>query len=152
MDWNRQSTGGREVAGGGGSQLLFRWNLREAARRNSFVIVSQPDTRHPLRFTFQTIDFGHQLRVGPLLVTVDDDHIEVMAVHFLHLACLFDDFLQFVVLFNKENNNQSPRTVVGCSCSDCAPSSHSIFNYSLQQFSFCLQTSNKSSARRRSMG
>ena len=71
------------------------------------MVAAQPNAGHPLRLALQPVDFGEELRVGALLVAVDEDHVEVVAVDLLHLARLLDDLLQLVVLHGPPDSNKS---------------------------------------------
>lgn len=63
------------------------------------AVAVQPHDRDPLRLSLQPVDFAHQLTVRSFFVSVDDDHVEKVAVNFFHLAGFFNYLFQVVVLF-----------------------------------------------------
>ena len=64
----------------------------------SHVVGIEPVFGHPLRLHLEAVDLAQQLVVGAVDVHVDEDVVEQVAVHVLHLARLLDDLAQLLVL------------------------------------------------------
>jgi len=58
----------------------------------------EPSGWHPLRFAFESIDFGEKLAIGTFLVDVDDNHIKIVPVNLFHFSGLFDNLFEFIIL------------------------------------------------------
>jgi len=62
------------------------------------LVLVEPGCWDPLRFPLQQVDLLNKTLVGPVRITVNDDHVEVVSVSLLHLPGALDDLLELLVV------------------------------------------------------